>query len=259
MRKSLTLAQLAMMFNGCNAKFYCIGRDVFELDWLADFVFKVGDRARLKKFVHCPERPSDEDCSFYLGFEVEEGKEEFFFIRGDNNDVLTDFCDIFVEYAIQIRAFNWVISKKPSQAIQNCLADTFILDSPEVWQPNARTEIVYKESADSEYPIFSFEEAISIPFDLVEQRRVASDDKEYNWGCDTEHLSNNRKQEIPLSRIVARYLDPVGIADPIEVPLRVDSSYLPAWLFDHVLVSGIGDNAQLEDDEESESSDESKE
>ena len=251
-RKSMTLAQLAMAFNGCTVKLHCVGRDIFEFEWLADYIFQVDERVRNKQFVHCPERPQNEDCPFFLSFELSDDEEEFFVIRGDNNDVLADFCEIFVEYAKTIRADYFARNEKENQAIQDCLTESFMLDTTETGRPNARTEFIYKEAPGCEFLLARFDRAIDVPFDLVEQRKIAADDTEHGWGYDADNLSNVRKTETVLSQIVARYLDPEGKSEPIELPLRVDSSYLPAWLFDHALLLGTTDESEDSESEESE-------
>ena len=58
-------------------------------------------------------------------------------------------------------------------------------------------------------------------------------------------MSNVRKNEMPLSEIYVRYFDPAGDTDPIEIPLRIDSTALPAYLFDYALLLGL-----FEDEEE---------
>lgn len=239
-KKSLSLAQLAMIFNQAETKFYCIGRDVYEICWLSDYVFGLPERIRDLQFVHCSERPNNEDCAFFFGFVVEEGNEEFFAVRGNNNEVLATFCDIFVQYAKLIRAANYESTKKKSEAVQACLADCLVFDTTELGTPNAKTEFVWKTGT-TEYLLAKFDKTIDLPYDFFEQRKVAADDSEHSWGSKEDELSNNRKTEMPLSEIIVRYLSSSGDDEPIEIPLRIDSTPLPAWLFDHVLMLGLSE------------------
>ena len=157
-----------------------------------------------------------------------------------------------MEYAKTIRADYFARNEKESQAIQDCLTESFMLDTAETGRLNARTEFIRKEAPGCEFLLARFDRAIDVPFDLIEQRKIAADDTEHGWGYDADNLSNVRKTETVLSQIVARYLDPEGKSEPIELPLRVDSSYLPAWLFDHALLLGTADESEDSESEESE-------
>lgn len=256
-KQSFSLAQLCMMFNQTNAKYYCIGRDVFEFDWQADFVFGLPDRTKNLKFVHCPERPSNSDCAYFLSFETEENHEEFFMIRGDNNKVLASFCDMFVQFAKLIRAHNYKHTDSKNAAVQECLSDSFILDTTELGTPSARTEFVWKTD-NSEFVLAKFDKMLDLPYDHFEQRKVDNDNNEQSWEWDEDcFLSNNRQKTFgPLSEIIVRYVDPEGEAEPIEIPLRIDSSELPVWLFDFTLLLGLDEpteEAEIEGNEAGES------
>jgi hypothetical protein len=239
-KNPITLAQLCMMFAGANAKLYCVGRSDFEFDWHADFVFALPSRVKDVGFVHCTEQPDHGDCGFYLGFAVEDKDEEFFMLRGSNNEVVAKLCDIFVQFGKAIRAHNFKRFDGTEQAMCECVSDSFLYASEDVSTGDALTEFVWKHGG-QEQILARFDRTVGVPFDCYEQRKYDDVGQIYSWGAKDDEMSNMRKHEAPLSEIFVRYLDPDGEADPIEIPLRVDQTDLPAHLFDYALLLGLSE------------------
>ena len=243
-KQSLSLAQLCMIFDHAEASLYCVGRDVYTFDWHSNYIFSLPKWVRDVSFVHCSQRPTNEDHAYFLSFMADDS-EEFFVIRGDNNEVVAKLCEVFAQFGAAMRRDIFAKSESEEAAISNCLDESFIFSTADLSTDSAAcTEFVRKEECCEEV-LARFRHSINVPFDFCEQRKIGDFGQQFSWGSDEDEMSNVRKNEMPLSEIYVRYFDPAGDTDPIEIPLRVDSTALPAYLFDYALLLGL-----FEDEEE---------
>ena len=110
----------------------------------------------------------------------------------------------------------------------------------------ARTEIFTDD--DPQNPIASFDTALDIPFFLYEQRKYDSNGKEQTWGH--EQNGNRSYADGAVSKIYARFVSRENqYVDAIVVPLRIDGTGLPMFLFDATLVYGFFDPSPAESEE----------